>query len=204
MNSSTSHISNIIIDCSIIALSSGSICISIGVFGFIIYHLTKTRNSPHRVALLLTANMYFAILLSCILLLKEYARVLPGHLYSLITLNDGIYCQIRVYFLWSSNCAMYYSNTLQSIYRLCRVVFYTKQSLQSFQLYQILIIIQWIICFLVMIPALLLGDFKYLVNDYLCQIDYTNFRSIGVNGTLAYGFPIYATIGCYFYTLKKI
>jgi hypothetical protein len=55
-----------------------------------------------------------------------------------------------------------------------------------------------------MIPALLLGDFQYLNNDYLCQINYVNVRSILVNGTLAYGIPMYITIGCCIYTWKKM
>ncbi|CAF1029813.1 unnamed protein product [Adineta steineri] len=204
MNSSTHRLANIIIDCSIITLTSISICISTGIFSFIIYHVIKFKNSPHRVALLLTANIYFAILFSCVLLLKEYIHVLSGHVYSMNSFNNGIYCQLRAYFLWSSNCTIYYSNTLQSIYRLCRVIFYRKQSLQSFQLYQILILIQWILCFLVMIPGLLLGNFKYLKDDYLCQIDYTSLQDICMNGILAYAIPLYTTIGCYLYTLRKM
>ena len=204
MNSSTQQVTNIILTSSIITLSSISICISTGVLGFIIYHLFKTRNSPNRVVLLLTANMYLALVFSCILTLQQYAHVLPEYLYQLMSLNDGIYCQIRAYFQWVSICGIFYSNSLQSIYRLCRIVFHTKQSLQSFQLYQILIIIQWMICFLIMIPALLLGDFEYLVNDYLCQIDYSNVRSILLYGTLSYSIPMFITAGCYVYTLRNM
>jgi len=203
MNSSTLRIPYIIIDSSIITLSLGSICISAGIFIFITYHLIKKRNSPNRVALILAANVYLAILISCILLLAQYIRAFQGHIYSLISLNDGIYCQLRAYFLEVSISGVYYSNSLQAIFRLCRVVFYTRKSLQSFRLYQILIIIQWMICFLIMIPALLFGHFKYLVNDYYCQIEYTDLRSMTSNGTLIYGIPVYTTVGCYLYTLRK-
>ncbi|CAF1500353.1 unnamed protein product [Adineta steineri] len=111
---------------------------------------------------------------------------------------------MRAYFLWASNSTIYYSITLQSFHRLCRVVFHNKRSLQSIKFYQILILIQWIICFLIMIPALLLGYFKYSNNDYLCQIDYTSLQKAGMTGMLAYAFPVYATMGCYYYTLRKV
>ena len=57
---------------------------------------------------------------------------------------------------------------------------------------------------LIMISALLLDNFKYLVNDYLCQNDYANFLSICVNSLLTSGISLYTTIGCYIYTLRKI
>jgi hypothetical protein len=195
---------NIIIDYSIIIFSSISICISTGMFAFIVYHLVKTRNSPNRVALLLTGNMYLSILMSCIILLDEYVRVLPGHIYSLISLNDGIYCQILAYLKVVSVSAIFYSNTLQAIYRLCRIVFYTRQSLQSFQLYKIMIIIQWIICFLIILPNLLLGDFKYLIDDYHCQVELTDIRNGLLDAGLAYLIPVSISTGCYIYTLRKI
>ncbi|CAF0864841.1 unnamed protein product [Adineta steineri] len=136
--------------------------------------------------------------------LTKYVRVLPGHIYSINSLNDGIYCEVRAYFLWASNCTIYYSTTLQSFHRLCRIVFHNRRSLQSIKFYQILILIQWIICFLIMIPGLLLGYFKYSNNDYLCQVDYTSLKNTCINGMLSYAFPVYATMGCYYYTLRKV
>ncbi|UJR06679.1 hypothetical protein I4U23_010965 [Adineta vaga] len=66
MNVSTHQIANIIIDYSIIVLTS------------------------------------ISIEQTCILLLKEYIRVQPDHLFSIDTLYDGIYCQIHAYLLWAS------------------------------------------------------------------------------------------------------
>lgn len=162
------------------------------------------RNSSHRVALLLTANMYFALLFSGISSLELFVHVLPGHLYLLSSLNDGISCPMRAYFQWVSVCVVCYSNTLQAIYRLCRVIFHRQKSLQSIQLYKILIIIQWIICLLFMIPSFVLGDYKYSIDDYYCQNDISNLRSSYLNSALAYSIPVSVTIGCYIYTLIKI
>lgn len=204
MNSSTHRITNIIIDSTILTTSSISVCISTGMFGFILYHVIKTKKSPNRVALLLTANIYLALLFSSTMFVEQFVRVLPAHLYSFASLNDGIKCQIRGYFHWVAICGIFYSNILQAIYRLCRVVFYTKQRLQSFQFYQIMIIVQWIICFLIPIPTLLLGDFRYSANDYNCQNDTTNLRSAFMSGTLTYIVPLNITNGCYIYTLRKM
>ncbi|UJR20220.1 hypothetical protein I4U23_023351 [Adineta vaga] len=148
--------------------------------------------------------MYLTLLIFCILLLEQYIRVIHGHIYSLISLDDGIYCRFRAYLVLVSICTIFYSNTLQAMYRLCRVVFYLRPSLQSFQLYQILILIQWIICFLIAIPTFLLDDFKYLNTDYHCQIEFTSIRSTMLNGTLAYVIPMDITIGCYMYTVRKM
>jgi hypothetical protein len=60
MNCSTQRLTNLINDYSILVFSSLSILITITIFVFIVYHLIKRKNSPHRVALLLTGNMYFA------------------------------------------------------------------------------------------------------------------------------------------------
>ncbi len=204
MNLSAQQTVNVIIDSLIITSSSVSVCISFGMFGFIVYHLIKTRNSPHCVALLLTANMYLALLFTSILSLVEKSCILPKHLYALITSDNGTYCQIRGYLSWVLLCAIYYSNSLQEIYRLCRVIFHTRRSLQSFRLYQMLIIIQWILCCLLVLPAPLLGVFQYSVADYYCQIEYANFRSLLIFTSLAYVIPMNITIGCYIYTMKKI
>ena len=55
-----------------------------------------------------------------------------------------------------------------------------------------------------MIPFLLLDDFKYLNNHFYCQINYLNIQSTLVRGTLVYGIPMGITIECYIYTLKKM
>jgi hypothetical protein len=148
--------------------------------------------------------MYLAILVFSILLLRQYAAVLSNHLYASVSLDDGLSCQLLAYFQLVSICAIFYANTLQAIYRLCRVVWYTRPSLQSFRLYQICVVLQWIFCFLIIVPTLLLGDFQYLPDDYHCQIEYTSMRSTMLNGTLAYVIPMNITMGCYVHTLRRM
>ena len=136
--------------------------------------------------------------------LQQYIYILPGHIYSLASLDDGIYCQIRAYIQWVSMPTVYYSNALQAIHRCCQIVFYTKKSLQTFQLYIFMIVIQWIICFLIVLSSLFLGDFKYNIDDYFCQIQYSNLRGLLVNSTTNYLIPMYITVGCYVFTMRKL
>ena len=198
MNSSTYYTLNIVIDSSI------NICLSTSLFIFIIYHVIKTKNSPNRVALYLTANMYLALVFSAISILEQYTHVLSKHLYTMIPPSNGITCQIAAYFQWVSVCAVYYSNSLQAVYRLCRVVFHQKQSLQSYKLYLILTIIQWIFCFVIMIPTLLLGYYRYVPDDNICSHEITILQSAVLTSFLAYIIPVSITTGCYVYTLKKM
>ncbi|UJR11234.1 hypothetical protein I4U23_015416 [Adineta vaga] len=167
MNSSTPvhQIPNIIIDCSIITGSSITICVSLAIFQLICYDLIKQKTSLDRVALLLTANVYLSLFFFSALVLE----------------HDGIYCQFRSYLPWVSICGIMYSNTLQGIYRLCRIVFHTKQMLQSFHFYMKMIVIQWILCFTILIPSFFLDGFKYSVNNYYCENDYRNIRSTVFN-----------------------
>lgn len=203
MNCSTEYVINIIIDCSIIGFSSASILIAITMLIFIIYHLIKIRNNPNQVALLLTANIYFALLLFFILIIITFEITLQGHTHINFPSQDNRSCRIRAYFLTVIICAVFYSNALQAIYRLCRVVFYTRKLFQSFQIYRIGIIFQWLICFITILPALLFDYFEYLINDFHCQIPYRGIQTICLYGTVIYIIPLTITIGCYFFTLRK-
>ena len=127
MNFTSQHTTfNLIIDCSILIFSSIGFCSSLFICHYIII---KRRHSSNRVALLLTANVYLSIILNSISYLEQFVRILRFHLYSIEFL--------RAYFQFIAYCGVFYSNTLQSIYRLCRIVYHTRASLQSFKLYRI-------------------------------------------------------------------
>ncbi|CAF1135816.1 unnamed protein product [Adineta steineri] len=204
MNSSTQYITNLIIDYSIIGFSSTGILISISMLTFILYHIIKNKIKSIRIALLLTGNMYFALLLFFTLIIDTYTYTLEGHIYGNIFTNNTKLCRVRAYFVTTVICALFYSNTLQAIYRFCRIIFYMKKKFQSFQIHIIIIVIQWIICFIVTSPALFLNRFEYLPDDYHCQIPYGNFQTIILYGIIIYIIPLTITIGCYIFTLRKM
>lgn len=203
MNASTQPLL-LMVDYWILATSSIDVLLSSGLFVLLIYHVVKDRNSPNRVALLLTANIYLALAYSSNMFVDQYIHVLTAHLYSFTSLNDGIFCQIRGYLHWVPLCAIFYSNLLQAIHRLCRIVFHTKLFYQSFQFYQILIVIQSLLCFLLPILTLLLGDFRYSSIDHNCENDSINLRSSFMNGSTTYVIPMHCTHVCYIYTWVKM
>ncbi|UJR11265.1 hypothetical protein I4U23_015447 [Adineta vaga] len=204
MNSSTYQLPNILIDCSIITFSAITICISLAILQLILSELIERKNFPHRVASLLTANVYLSLFFFSVLALEQFVRAYLGHRYLIVSLSDGIYCQFRCYLQWVSICGIMYSNTLQGIYRLCRIVFHTKQVLQSFHFYMKMIVIQWILCFTILIPSFFLDGYKYSVENYYCENDYRNIQSTFFNGAFSYSIPLEVTTTCYVYTWMKM
>lgn len=204
MSSTSEHKFNIAVDLLILILSSVGICSSLSIFCFIFYHIIKRKNSPSRVALLLTANVYFSLTINCFLYIEQFSHVLIFHTYSIDSLTNGFTCQLRAYLQFVAYCSVFYSNALQSVYRLCRVVYHTKSLLQSFKLYRILIIIQWFLCFLFALVIVLLGYFQFLVDYRICIYDLANFPQVCLIGFIAYAIPMNFTIGCYYYTLRSV
>ncbi|UJR20206.1 hypothetical protein I4U23_023337 [Adineta vaga] len=205
MNSSSEYtLITILIDSSTIILSSISLCLAILLFCFIIYHLLKKPRSPHYVALLLINNMFLALILFFILIIDMYGRMLYGHLYLKFPWINQIHCQIQAYLVLVSMGSIFYSNMLQAIYRLCRVIFHTYRFYQSIQFNFVMIIIQWSICFICLLPNVILKDFDYISQEYHCQIQFENIRAVCCAGIVLYGIPIYITVGCYIYTLRRI
>jgi hypothetical protein len=128
--------------------------------------------------------------------LDIYCYTLYGHLHPGVSFN-GQWCHVKAYLFYVSGCGFFYSYLLQAIYRLCRIVFYTKPSLQSFKLYVYGIVLQWIFSFLQVIPVLLLGTFEYLPLDYHCQIAISNIRGLFVGLALVHMIPVTLTTICY-------
>jgi len=71
-------------------------------------------------------------------------------------------------------CSIYHSYYLQSFYRLCRVVFYKKRSIQSFSLYIILILIEWLLILLILLPPYFVNWYAHLTGENTCLIPYTS------------------------------
>lgn len=206
MNFTSQHTTfNLIIDCSILIFSSIGFCSSLFIFMFICHYIIiKRRNSSNRVALLLTANVYLSIILNSIFYLEQFVRIFRFHWHSIEFLRDQTDCQLRAYFQFVAYCGVFYSNTLQSIYRLCRIVYHTRASLQSFKLYRILVLIQWIICCLLSLLISRLGYFPFQIDHQICFYDLSNFGQVVLIGFLAYVIPMNITIGCYYYTLRQV
>jgi len=149
----------------------------------------RIRPLKSNVAILLTSNTYFnALLLSSIMLLM-YSYNLQGNL-SVSMPYGGRWCQIRTYVTHVCFCAFYYSFVLQATFRLFRIIFYKHKILQSFNVFLLAIIIQWILSFLFILPHLLLNDFQYLSDEYNCWIDFQNIRGLIMAMITLYSNPL--------------
>lgn len=192
---------NVVLDTLIILCASFTIFVSLIMIWIMLFHQSPTQTD--RVAHLLCINMYISLFIGCALVLDMYCYTLYGHLHSKISF-DGQWCYIKAYLFYVSGCSFFYSYLLQAVYRLCRIIFYKNHLLQSFHLYIIGIILQWIVSFLQVIPVYLLGTFEYLSNDFHCQIALTNIRGLLIGLTLVHMLPISLTTICYIYTIVYI
>jgi hypothetical protein len=197
----SAQITNIILDLMIIVCSGLAVLVSITMILIMLFDhsIIKRDRTSH----LLYINMYVSLFIGCAIMLDIYCYTLYGHMHVNISF-DGQWCYIEAYLLYVSGCGFFYSYLLQAIYRLCRIVFYTRPVLKSFKLYVYGIVIQWILSFLQVIPVLLLGTFQYLPEDYHCQIPIYNVRGLLIGLSLVHMIPISLTTICYIYTMMYI
>ena len=101
----------------------------------------RVRPLSSNVSLLLTCNTYVAIILFCFTLIDIGIHSLYGH-WNPSASFAGRWCAIRAYFPHVCFSAYYYSFVCQAIFRLFRIVFYTKKHLQSFGVFVVFIVVQ--------------------------------------------------------------
>lgn len=192
---------NIVLD--ILILISALISMLASIFAILIMIFSKSTNSTDRTARLLSINMYFSLFIGCGIMFDIYCYTLYGHLYPNVSF-DGFWCHLKAYFFYVSGCAFFYSYLLQAVYRLCRIVFYRKPSLQSYRLYIYGVIIQWTLSFIQVLPILFLGTFEYLPSDYHCQIALNNIYGLIIGLSLVHMIPITLPTLCYGFTMIYI
>ncbi|CAF0983486.1 unnamed protein product [Adineta steineri] len=197
----SAQVTNIILD--LLIIGSATLAVLVSLIMILIMLIHKSTIKRDRTAHLLCINMYASLLIGCGMILIIYCYTLYGHIYINISF-DGPWCYAQAYLLYVSGCGFFYSYLLQAIYRLCRIVHYTKPSLQSFRLYVYGIIIQWILSFLQVIPVLLLRTFEYLSQDYHCQIAIYNVRGLIMGLSMVHMIPISLTTICCIYTMMYI
>lgn len=186
------------------SVSIGLICLG-GIISITILVRIFKRLHPSitNISVLLTCNTYFTIILFCLALLNARIYSLYGHLHPSISLYS-LSCKMRAYIRYVCFCAFYYSFVLQAIFRLFRVVFYKKRSLQQFYVFIIAVFLQWFVSFLFMFPHVLLNDFEYQSFDYACWISFRNIRAIILITLNIYGCPLAIILFIYTYILHHV
>lgn len=135
------------------------------IFTMIIYGQRKIQD----VSILLVLNTCLAAFLtSCTTCIMTSSNLFGGYL-----MNNLTFCYIWGFLYDVLECAIYYSYCLQSLYRLCRVVFYKKKYLISFSIYMKLCIGQWLFTFLLLLPTAFLYYIR-LPTETFCLVPYTD------------------------------
>jgi hypothetical protein len=114
------------------------------------------------------------------------AHSIYGYFYPAVSFENRL-CEILGYFTHVAFCAFYYSFVLQAIFRLFRIIFYEKKVLQSFTIFIVGIILQWLLSFGLILPDFLLHDFQYIPHQYNCLIGLKNARGLASVTFITYG-----------------
>ncbi len=142
---------------------------AIVIYFLIFFCLFKSRRELRDVALLLTAHTCVSAFLVCV----TSCVMVSSNLFSGFLLNNMKFCYAWGLFYDIFECSIYYSYCLQAIYRLCRIVFYKKKFLVSHSLYVILIMGQWLLILILLLPPIFVNWYTRLSTENYCLIPYT-------------------------------
>ncbi|CAF0830326.1 unnamed protein product [Rotaria sp. Silwood1] len=146
-----------------------SVFICILIFLLIFAFIYKCRRELHDASLLLTCYTCLVTLLTCFTMIV----MTSSNLFTGFLIYNMKFCFAWGLFYDIFECAIYYSYCLQAIYRLCRIVFYTKKFLASSSLYFILIICQWLLILAFLVPPVFVDWYARLPTEKYCLIPYT-------------------------------
>ncbi|UJR09007.1 hypothetical protein I4U23_013255 [Adineta vaga] len=146
----------------------------------------QNRRDLHDISLVLTYNTSFAALLTC---LAVSIMIISNLSNGFLTFNFN-FCCICGLIYDVCQCSIYHSYYLQAFYRLCRVVFYKKKSLLSFSLFLTLIIGQWSLTIVALLPPIFLGWYVHLSTEQYCLVPYTNLGAELYHIIILYMIPI--------------
>lgn len=160
--------------------------VAISIFFMIILNGIRRWNEIRDISLMLTYNTCFAALLAT---LSVGVMICSNLSNGFLTFNLE-FCAIWGLFYDLFQCTIYHSYYLQAFYRLCRVVFYKKKYLLSNSLFLMLIISQWLILILVLLPPILLNWYARLPTESFCLVPYTNLLAESYHIFIIYVIPL--------------
>ena len=150
----------------------------VGIVGSLVILLRSYIHYPSlltNVPIFLTCNTYVMLLLSSVALVVIYGSTLYGDLYPSVDLRSS-WCSVRYYLACICLSSLLYSYNLQAVFRLFRVIFYQRRWLQSFRLFRLALVGQWILAVLSILPQIILNYAEYLPQERNCQLSFGNLR----------------------------
>mgnify|MGYP001100918783 CR=1 FL=1 len=166
---------------------------SISIYFGIILTIFKHQRVVKDIPLMLTYNTCFAAFLACLtvcfMAISNFTNGFLIYSYD-FCIFWGLLYDIFV-------CSIYHSYYLQAFYRLCRVVFYKKKFLLNHRLFIILILGQWFIAILILLPPIIFHWYQMLANEYYCLVPYTNYVAETYHISAIYLMPIVFIVVAY-------
>jgi len=155
------------------------------------------------IPLILICNTYLTEITSSIMVIDSCCRTIYGVLNPSISF-DGVFCQVRTYFLYVFVSNIIYSFVVQAFFQLFRIIFYQKRAFPTLQVFIIAIIIQWIfVCLtdLVFFPS---NDFVYVSSEYRCLVAFDNVRGSLTVFLLTYIIPTNLLFIIYYFIIRHV
>ncbi|CAF0805305.1 unnamed protein product [Adineta steineri] len=154
----------------IINWSLALISIIIFVFIFLIFiEIIHEERSNDPSTLLILNTCFSAFLTSLTVVIMIGSNLF--HEFLLIDLNICYICGL----LYDTfECSIYYSYCLHAFYRLIRVIYYNRRNFLSYNLYKLLILIQWLLTISLILPTYFFKWYIHLPTEKYCLIPYTN------------------------------
>lgn len=193
---------NILFDSIILLFAAISLFICILTLIFMFLSKEIRRKNDETINNLLTKNTFVTIICSSVFLLSMYIRTLYGHINVNMTNGfDGWWCYFLGYLLYSCQVSFMYSLFIHALYRYIRIVFPNSNQQNSERIYQLIILVKWVISFLLVLICYLLNDIRYVNDDSNCQIEVVNLRGMVTIIPIGYVIPSNLITICYVYTL---
>ncbi|CAF1072081.1 unnamed protein product [Adineta ricciae] len=201
---SNSFLKPVILDWLGIGISIIAIC-KMTFMILLIFARRQLIKPKERVLFLLSLNMFMNVLIFACFTLNMFISMLLGHMNPDRTdLHDNtLRCRLKIYVSTIALISALYSNTLQALHRLFRIVYHHRPFFyRNIYLYMFGIVVEIHLGALLQLPVLLPGHYDY--EDYHCQVYLTNWRGILIGASCVWLPPVILTIIIYVCTVSFI
>ncbi|CAF1084821.1 unnamed protein product [Adineta steineri] len=176
------------------------ISIIIFFFIFIIFAQIIREERASDVSIILVLNTCFASVLTSFAVVV----MVSSNIFSPFLLINPSFCNVFGLLYDIFECSIYYSYCLQAFYRLCRVIYYKKKILLSYDLYKVLVLVQWLVTIILILPTYFFKWYIHLPTEKYCLIPYTNIIGSIYLIIFLYSIPLFTIIMVYVLITRHI
>ncbi|UJR12548.1 hypothetical protein I4U23_016724 [Adineta vaga] len=156
----------------------------------------------YEVQLLLSTNNYILLFLLGILTLTVNIRMFQGDLKEFNDEKETFTCRIHTFIFYGFISSVYQAFILQAIFRLCRIVYTSRQNLSSYHTYWLIIPFIWLFSFLINLPLLLWHGHRLIPTENVCLVPKDDSLSIIYSILTVYGIPFVCITLIYFHLTR--